>query len=73
MIMNEHCLRALERVGATLIDARSDLEEIDPQTRELDELHGAISRAHALCWQIIYQNKCGPTMMREMEKFGASA
>lgn len=51
--------RALEYVAATLIDARSKLEDIDLQSHELNELHGEITRAHALCWQIIMQVKKG--------------
>lgn len=49
--------RALEYVAATLIDARSKLEDIDSPVYELNELHGEITRAHALCWQIIMQVK----------------
>jgi hypothetical protein len=45
--------RILERVGATLIDARSELEAIEFQTRETNELHGEITLAYALCWNLI--------------------
>ncbi len=45
--------RTLEFVAATLIDARCALEEIETPDREIDRLHGEITRAHAMCSQVM--------------------
>ena len=48
---------ALERIAATLIEARSELEHIRFQKPELNELHSEITRAYALCWRIAAATK----------------
>jgi hypothetical protein len=45
--------RILQVVAATLIDARCLLEDIETLSSDLNELHGEITRAHALCSQIM--------------------
>ncbi len=71
--MREEDIRALENVGAILIDARSCLEDIETPTHEMNELHGEITRAHALCWRIIQEHKYETKRKPELpEVFGAS-
>ena len=45
--------KLLAIVAATLIDARCVLEKIETPDREINQLHGEISRAHALCSQLM--------------------
>jgi hypothetical protein len=45
--------KVLQTVAATLIDARCILEEIETPSQDVNELHGEITRAHALCSQLI--------------------
>ena len=71
--MDEQALKLLEQVGTTLIDARCELEEIETQTQEMSELHGEITRAHALCWQIIYKFRYGKPADSPLQALGASA
>ncbi len=52
-VMRDDFERALEKVAAALIDARSMVEDLDVADSQLNELHGEITRAHAMCAQLL--------------------